>query len=113
MGLGRQMLALVALVPLVASCAEPVTGLDDTTPAGTMATPVAGTDPPPPAGTAPAPSTDPVCYPNGGTADGERGDSILIAPPFIVEQDDLDQNVSRLGDAIDAAVESVWGEKGS
>lgn len=48
-----------------------------------------------------------LCYPSGGTADGERGDSILIAPPFIVEQDDLDEIVNHLGAAIDAAVASA------
>ena len=48
-----------------------------------------------------------MCYPSGGTADGVRGDHILIAPPFIVGPDDLDQIVERLGAAIDAAVASI------
>ncbi len=45
-----------------------------------------------------------ICYPSGGTADGVRGDHVLIAPPFIVGPDDLEQIVERLGAAIDAAV---------
>ena len=48
-----------------------------------------------------------ICYPSGGTADGVRGDHVLIAPPFIVGPDDVDQIVERLGAAIDAAVAST------
>jgi hypothetical protein len=44
-----------------------------------------------------------MVYPMGGTADGERGDHVLLAPPFIIDGDAIDQIVERLGDAIDAA----------
>jgi adenosylmethionine-8-amino-7-oxononanoate aminotransferase len=44
-----------------------------------------------------------MVYPMGGTADGARGDHVLLAPPFIVDGDAIDQIVERLGDAIDAA----------
>ena len=43
-------------------------------------------------------------YPTGGTIDGERGDHILLAPPFIIDAATIDTVVERLGDAIDAAV---------
>jgi adenosylmethionine-8-amino-7-oxononanoate aminotransferase len=46
-------------------------------------------------------------YPMGGTLDGERGDHILIAPPFIAEAPVIDRIVERLSDAIDAALASV------
>jgi adenosylmethionine-8-amino-7-oxononanoate aminotransferase len=46
-------------------------------------------------------------YPMGGTLDGERGDHILIAPPFIAEAPAIDRIVERLSDAIDAALASV------
>jgi adenosylmethionine-8-amino-7-oxononanoate aminotransferase len=46
-------------------------------------------------------------YPMGGTLDGERGDHILIAPPFIADAPVIDRIVERLSDAIDAAMASV------
>ena len=45
-----------------------------------------------------------ICYPSGGTVDGVRGDHVLLAPPFIVTDDEVAEIVARLGDAIDAAV---------
>ncbi len=48
-----------------------------------------------------------ICYPMGGTIDGRSGDHVLLAPPFIVEESHLSDIVSRLGDAIDAAIAAV------
>jgi adenosylmethionine-8-amino-7-oxononanoate aminotransferase len=45
-----------------------------------------------------------MVYPMGGTIDGKRGDHVLIAPPFIVTNNDVDRIVDRLGEAIDAAL---------
>jgi hypothetical protein len=45
-----------------------------------------------------------MVYPMGGTADGKRGDHVLLAPPFIVDDRAVDMIVERLGDAIDAAI---------
>ncbi|HEY9539694.1 MAG TPA: aspartate aminotransferase family protein [Kiloniellaceae bacterium] len=47
-----------------------------------------------------------MVYPMGGTVDGQRGDHVLLAPPFIVESQQIQQIVERLGDAIDAAIAS-------
>ena len=47
-----------------------------------------------------------LVYPMGGTIDGNRGDHVLIAPPFIADAPTIDTIVERLGDAIDAAVEN-------
>ncbi|MCZ4288839.1 aspartate aminotransferase family protein [Hoeflea alexandrii] len=44
-----------------------------------------------------------LCYPMPGTIDGQRGDHILLAPPFIIAPDEIDMIVDRLGEAIDAA----------
>jgi adenosylmethionine-8-amino-7-oxononanoate aminotransferase len=41
-----------------------------------------------------------LCYPMGGTLDGQRGDHILLAPPFIVDETQLDELVDKLGMAI-------------
>jgi adenosylmethionine-8-amino-7-oxononanoate aminotransferase len=45
-----------------------------------------------------------LVYPMGGTIDGERGDHVLLAPPFIVTEDELTAIVDRLGAAVDAAI---------
>jgi adenosylmethionine-8-amino-7-oxononanoate aminotransferase len=45
-----------------------------------------------------------MVYPMGGTIDGIRGDHILLAPPFIVNREQVDAIVERLGDAVDAAI---------
>lgn len=37
-----------------------------------------------------------LVYPMGGTIDGQRGDHILIAPPFIVSRSELDFVVDTL-----------------
>jgi adenosylmethionine-8-amino-7-oxononanoate aminotransferase len=44
-----------------------------------------------------------MVYPMGGTVDGVRGDHVLLAPPFIIDNAAIDTVVERLGDAIDAA----------
>jgi len=45
-----------------------------------------------------------MVYPMGGTVDGKRGDHVLLAPPFIIDDAAVDMIVERLGDAVDAAV---------
>ncbi|WP_306114346.1 MULTISPECIES: aspartate aminotransferase family protein [unclassified Roseovarius] len=41
-----------------------------------------------------------ICYPMGGTIDGKQGDHILLAPPFIVTDAQIDELVSKLDIAI-------------
>lgn len=48
-----------------------------------------------------------MVYPMGGTIDGRLGDHVLLAPPFIVQRNDISRIVERLGDAIDAALASL------
>jgi adenosylmethionine-8-amino-7-oxononanoate aminotransferase len=48
-----------------------------------------------------------MVYPMGGTIDGLNGDHVLLAPPFIVSEGQVDVIVERLGEAIDAAIASV------
>ncbi|NWG74464.1 MAG: aspartate aminotransferase family protein [Rubrivivax sp.] len=45
-----------------------------------------------------------MVYPMGGTIDGRLGDHVLLAPPFIVSEAELDAIVERLAAAIDAAI---------
>jgi adenosylmethionine-8-amino-7-oxononanoate aminotransferase len=53
-----------------------------------------------------------LVYPAGGTIDGARGDHVLLAPPFIVDQAAVDTIVERLGDAVDAAIASAQDQSG-
>ena len=45
-----------------------------------------------------------MVYPMGGTIDGEYGDLVLLAPPFIATEAELSEIVSRLADAVNAAL---------
>ena len=45
-----------------------------------------------------------ACYPMGGTIDGRRGDHVLLAPPFIMTDDQVDEVVSKLAIAIEASI---------
>ncbi len=47
-----------------------------------------------------------MCYPMGGTLDGARGDHVLLAPPFIVEERQLDELVQKLGAALELALKA-------
>jgi len=42
-----------------------------------------------------------MCYPMGGTLDGQRGDHVLLAPPFIMEDKHADEIVEKLAGALD------------
>jgi adenosylmethionine-8-amino-7-oxononanoate aminotransferase len=48
-----------------------------------------------------------MVYPMGGTIDGRHGDHVLLAPPFIVDDAQLDAIVQRLARAVDAALAAV------
>lgn len=41
-----------------------------------------------------------ICYPMNGTIDGQFGDHILIAPPFIITDDQIDELVGKLSDSL-------------
>ena len=45
-----------------------------------------------------------LCYPMGGTIDGERGDHVLLAPPFIIEPSQIEELVHKLKTAIQSAL---------
>ena len=45
-----------------------------------------------------------MVYPMGGTIDGRAGDHVLLAPPFIVTEVELDMIVERLSLALDSAI---------
>ncbi len=45
-----------------------------------------------------------ICYPMGGTIDGAAGDHVLLAPPFIINDDQIDELVYKLSAAVAAAL---------
>ena len=47
-----------------------------------------------------------MCYPMGGTIDGARGDHVLLAPPFILEERQLDEVIEKLSRALDTVLRS-------
>lgn len=42
-----------------------------------------------------------LCYPMAGTIDGRIGDHILLAPPFIMQNDDMDDLLAKLVKTVD------------
>ncbi len=48
-----------------------------------------------------------MCYAMGGTIDGVKGDHVMLAPPFILEDAQLDEIVDKLGRAVDRALAAV------
>jgi adenosylmethionine-8-amino-7-oxononanoate aminotransferase len=48
-----------------------------------------------------------MCYPMGGTLDGVRGDHVMLAPPFIAEEAQLDECVEKLCRALDSVLAGI------
>lgn len=48
-----------------------------------------------------------ICYPGGATADGINGDHVLLAPPFIITDAQLDELVGKLADAVDKSLNEI------
>ncbi|MEO8448604.1 MAG: aminotransferase class III-fold pyridoxal phosphate-dependent enzyme [Gemmatimonadota bacterium] len=42
-----------------------------------------------------------VVWPNVGHADGTNGDAVMVAPPFVITEAEIDEMVEKLGTAID------------
>jgi adenosylmethionine-8-amino-7-oxononanoate aminotransferase len=45
-----------------------------------------------------------VCYPMSGTIDGKHGDHVMLAPPFIISDAQLDELTDKLATAIELAI---------
>ena len=48
-----------------------------------------------------------ICYPMQGTADGVEGDHILIAPPFIINEDEINELSKKLKSTIDLVCNQI------
>lgn len=45
-----------------------------------------------------------LCYPMSGTIDGKLGDHVLLAPPFVISNNELDELVQKLSVTIDQVI---------
>ena len=45
-----------------------------------------------------------MCYPNQGTADGQKGDHVILAPPYIISETQCDQMIEILAESIEASL---------
>jgi adenosylmethionine-8-amino-7-oxononanoate aminotransferase len=45
-----------------------------------------------------------ICYPMPGTRNGKQGDHVLLAPPFIITDEQVDEVVTKLTKSIDQAI---------
>ncbi len=48
-----------------------------------------------------------ICYPAGGTADGTRGDHVLLAPPFIISEAQLEELVDKLEKSLGQVMDAI------
>jgi adenosylmethionine-8-amino-7-oxononanoate aminotransferase len=48
-----------------------------------------------------------MCYPMGGTIDGVNGDHILLAPPFIIDENNVEQITERLSNSIKSVLQEA------
>ena len=48
-----------------------------------------------------------ICYPMPGTRDGRHGDHVLLAPPFIASEDELDGALDAFGRALDKVMAAL------
>ncbi|MEM7073886.1 MAG: aspartate aminotransferase family protein [Pseudomonadota bacterium] len=45
-----------------------------------------------------------ICYPMSGTRDGRNGDHVLLAPPFVIEDSQIDELTDKLSVSLAAAI---------
>jgi adenosylmethionine-8-amino-7-oxononanoate aminotransferase len=52
-----------------------------------------------------------ACYPGGGTIDGVHGNHILLAPPYIIETQHIEEITAKLATALDMSLREVGVKK--
>ena len=48
-----------------------------------------------------------ICYPMGGTIDGKQGDHVLLAPPFIIEDNHIDELIGKLDKTLSQVLDNL------
>ena len=52
-----------------------------------------------------------VVWPNVGQANGRDGDLVMLAPPFVISEEEIDEIVSRFGEAMERTVRQMGVER--
>ena len=50
-----------------------------------------------------------ICYPSGGSFDGRAGDHVLLAPPYILTEGQLDELTEKLDRALRRSLDDIAG----
>ena len=45
-----------------------------------------------------------IVYPGSGSVDGSAGDHVMVSPPFVVTEDQMDEIISRLSEAMSGCI---------
>ena len=48
-----------------------------------------------------------ICYPSGGTADGLKGDHVMLAPPFIISESEVEQLAGIFGKSLREVMDAL------
>ena len=48
-----------------------------------------------------------ICYPMGGTIDGKQGDHVLLAPPFIIQDNHIDELIGKLDKTLKQVLSNI------
>jgi hypothetical protein len=54
-----------------------------------------------------------MTWPNMGQADGTNGDLSCLAPPFVIEESEVDGLVQRFGEALEMTIRKTSGRQAS
>jgi adenosylmethionine-8-amino-7-oxononanoate aminotransferase len=54
-----------------------------------------------------------MTWPNMGQADGTNGDLSCLAPPFVIEESEIDELVRRFAEALERTITKVLGHQAS
>jgi len=52
-----------------------------------------------------------MTWPNMGQADGTNGDLSCLAPPFVIEESEIDELVRRFGEALEMTITQTSGQR--
>jgi adenosylmethionine-8-amino-7-oxononanoate aminotransferase len=57
-----------------------------------------------------------ICYPSSGTVDGRSGDHVLLAPPFTIDEAQIDELIAKLSSTLEVEVNAAsrsgrWDER--
>ena len=54
-----------------------------------------------------------MCYTGGGTIEGIRGNHVLLAPAYTIDEEFIDQIVDKLSKSIDESLTEIGSKRGN